>query len=517
MSDLDLQQVLSSRYKTSLEADGYTDQLRQHLALETKAQVARLAIGRSLAMGKLPDRAIDGQGRDIPATSLFSPDNVGAWVGLVVAHSLSNGGPIIESMDGLRLAIRAHWHRGALSLWADWTACDENYDKFIATLVERRSDMPEVVSKKAVGQDAVAEDREGKAPPEDASATLTKALNELGIKVQVKDAIHGSRITRYRVLLMNLADSAKLKRNMPQLGLAMNSALPTVANGDEAKTVFIDLPRPKSTWKTVDIDRLREWTHSSPRVPSQLMVYAGVSVTGEDISFDLASAPHLLVGGTTGSGKSVCLHSLLLSLLLRHTPDTIELALIDPKQVEFQPYSKLPNLYRGEVATEIPVAHEMLTELAVEMDARYGIFNRIGVNNIVEARRKGQAMPYIVVFIEEMADLVMQDPNIEPLIARLAQKARAAGIHLVLATQRPDAKTFSGLIRSNIPSRIALTVQRGTESSIILDETGAENLLGSGDMLMRLSGDSPKRAHGVFVRLEDVIQIVSGLYKYPGS
>ena len=513
MSDLDLQQVLGSRYKTSVEADRHTDQLRQHLALETKAQVARLAIGRSLAMGKLPDDSIDGQGRDIPATSLFSPENVGAWVGLIVAHSLTSGGSVIESMDGLRLAIRAHWHRGALSLWNDWKACDENYDKFIETLVERRSDMPEVARKPLQGQETEDTGSEGSAAPEDSSATLTKALNELGIKVQVKDAIHGPRITRYRVLLMNLADAAKLKRSMSQLGLAMNSALPMVANGDEAKTVFIDLPRPKSTWKAVGIERLREWAHSGSRDSNQLMVYVGVSVTGEDISIDLASAPHLLVGGTTGSGKSVFLHSLLLSLLLRHTSETLQLALVDPKQVEFQPYAKLPNLYRGDVATEIPAAREMLTELVVEMDARYGVFNRLGVNNIVEARRKNQAMPYIVVFIEEMADLVMQDPNIEPLIARLAQKARAAGIHLVLATQRPDAKTFSGLIRSNIPSRIALTVQRGSESSIILGETGAENLLGAGDMLMLLPGEQPKRAHGVFVRLESVIRILGDLYK----
>jgi S-DNA-T family DNA segregation ATPase FtsK/SpoIIIE len=512
MSDLDLQQVLSSRYKTSLEADNYTDQLRQNLALDTKAQVARLAIGRSLSMGQLPDTTVDAQGRDIPAMSLFSSENIGAWVGLLVAHSLSKGGPVIDSMDALRLAIRAHWHRGALSLWADWNASDANYDRFIETLVMRRSEMPEFAPNNGSGK-AAADEVPGTAEPEDASQTLTKALDELGIKVQVKDAIHGPRVTRYRVKLVNLADSSKLKRSMSQLGLAMNSALPTVANGDEAKTVFIDLPRPKSTWKTVGIERLREWAHSGSRDPSQLMVYAGVSVTGEDISFDLASAPHLLVGGTTGSGKSVCLHSLLLSLLLRHTPETLQLALIDPKQVEFQPYAKLPNLYRDEVATELPVAREMLTELTVEMDARYGIFNRIGVNNIVEARRKGQAMPFIVVFIEEMADLVMQDQNIEPLIARLAQKARAAGIHLVLATQRPDAKTFSGLIRSNIPSRIALTVQRGTESTIILDETGAENLLGSGDMLMRLSGETPKRAHGVLVRLEHAVQIAGSAYK----
>ena len=317
------------------------------------------------------------------------------------------------------------------------------------------------------------------------------------------------------MLLVNLADSAKLKRSMSQLGLALTlgSALPMVSNGDEAKTLFIDLPRPKSTWKTVGIERLREWAHSGPKDPNQLMVYAGVTVTGEDVAFDLATAPHLLVGGTTGSGKSVCLHSLILSLLQRHKPDTLQLALIDPKQVEFAQYAKLQNLYRGAVATELPEAREMLQELGVEMDARYSIFSRLGVANIGEARRKGQSMPFIVLLIEELADLVLQDPNIEPLIARLAQKARAAGIHLVLATQRPDSDTFSGLIRSNIPGRIALAVQKGTESTIILDEKGAENLLGAGDMLIRMPGEAPKRAHGVFVRLENVVQLVAAASK----
>ncbi len=508
MSDLDLQQALSSRYKTSLEADRYTDQLRQHLALETKAQIARLAIGRSLAMGKLPDTTIDGQGRDIPASSLFTPENIGAWVGLVVTQSLAHG-QVVDSMESLRLTIRAHWHRGALSLWSDWIASNENYDKFIETLIERHSDMPEVSNRQPIKARDDADIGGGKAP-EDASATLVKALDELGIKVQVKEAIHGPRITRYRVLLMNLADSAKLKRSTSQLGLAMNlgEALPTVANGDEAKTVFIDLPRSKNTWKTVGIERLREWAHSDSNDPNQLLVYAGVSVTGENLSFDLAAAPHLLIGGTTGSGKSVYLHSLLLSLLLRHTLDTLQLALIDPKQVEFRPYVKLPNLYRNEVATEVSAAREMLEGLVIEMETRYGMFNRLGVNNIREARRKCQGLPYIVVCIEEMADLVMQDQNIEPLIARLAQKARAAGIHLVLATQRPDAKIFTGLIRSNIPGRIALTVQKGTESTIILDETGAENLLGQGDMLLKLPGEPQRRVHGVFLTSDQVVAAI---------
>jgi S-DNA-T family DNA segregation ATPase FtsK/SpoIIIE len=482
------------------------------MGLDTKAQVARLAIGRSLAMGPLPQESVDSHGKDIPAMSLFSPENIGAWVGLLVTHSATEGSPI-DSMETLRNAIRAHWHRGAVALWSDWEASEGSYDKFVEALM-RRSDMPDFAPTKRAADASAVEERGGQAPA-DASQALTKALGELGIKVQVKGAVHGPRITRYRVLLLNLADSAKLKRSLSQLGLAMNlgNTLPAVSNGDEAKTLFIDLPMPRSTWKSVGFERLKQWAFSGSRDADQLMVYAGVDVTGEDVAFDLAAAPHLLVGGTTGSGKSVCLHSLILSLLHRHRPETLQLALIDPKQVEFSNYGKLRNLYSSGVATELAESREMLQELCVEMEARYGVFSRLGVANIAEARRKGQSMPFIVVVIEEMADLVLQDPEVETLIARLAQKARAAGIHLILATQRPDADTFSGLIRSNIPARIALTVQKGTESSIILDEKGAENLLGAGDMLIRLPGDQVKRAHGVLVRIEDIVQTVSGLQK----
>lgn len=516
MSDLDLSQVLSSRCRTSAEADKYTEQLQRNLALATKAQVARLAIGRSLAMGRLPEGQVDSKGMDIPATSLFSPENIGAWVGLLVTHARASGSEQALSQEGLRGAIRAHWHRGAVALWGDWTASERDYDRFIETLV-RRSEMPDFADRQS-GSESGGDQQEATqvpAVPVDASAQLTKALAELGIKVQVKDVIQGPRLTRYRVLLVNLADLGKLNRSVAQLGLAMSLGreAATVSNGDEPKTVFIDLPRPKSSWTTVGIEHLRDWANTASKDKDQLLLYAGVSVTGEDVVFDLAAAPHLLVGGTTGSGKSVCLHSFLLSLLLRHTPDTLQLALIDPKQVEFNPYSKLPNLYRGEIATEVPPAREMLTELVVEMDARYSAFNRLGVANISEARKRGQKLPYIVVFIEEMAALIMEDQSVESLIARLAQKARAAGIHLVLATQRPDAETFSGLVRSNVPGRVALTVQKGTESNIILDEKGAENLLGQGDMLLRLPGEAPRRAHGVFVKLDNVSQIVAMLPK----
>ncbi|WP_269766523.1 DNA translocase FtsK, partial [Burkholderia ubonensis] len=415
----------------------------------------------------------------------------------------------VNSLEELRGAIRAHWHRGALALWEAWRSSDENYDLFIETLV-RRSEMPDFAEQ-------VSDESDSRAPKEpkfedarDVSTEIAKALAELGIRVQIKESLRGPRITRYKVLVMNLADSAKLKRSMPQLGIALNlgNALPVMIPGDEAKTVFIDVPRPKSTWMAVGIERLREWS-AGARDPNKLMLYVGVDVTGQDVSFDLASTPHLLVAGATGMGKSVCLHSLLLSLLLRHKPETLQLALIDPKRVELAPYSKLPNLYGEAIATEVPAARQMLEALCAEMDMRYSIFSQLSVNNITEARRKGKSIPYIVCVIEEMADLLMEDDGVEQLIARLAQKARAAGIHLVLATQRPDAKTVTGLIRSNVPGRIALTVQKGTESTIILDETGAESLLGAGDMLVRLAGEGLRRAHGVFVKLEHVIQIVN--------
>ena len=190
---------------------------------------------------------------------------------------------------------------------------------------------------------------------------------------------------------------------------------------------------------------------------------------------------------------------------MKHTPETLRLALVDPKQVEFSVYSPCKFLLNNSIATDSRSARASIQGLVAEMDARYQQFSKIGATNIAEARAKGARLPFIVAFIEELADLVLQDKNVEPLLVRLAQKARAAGIHLVLATQRPDAKTFSGLIRSNIPTRIALTVQKSSESMIILDEQGAELLLGMGDMLIKRPGDpQPVRAHGVFVSREDI-------------
>ncbi|MBF0429502.1 MAG: DUF87 domain-containing protein [Magnetococcales bacterium] len=237
-------------------------------------------------------------------------------------------------------------------------------------------------------------------------------------------------------------------------------------------------------------------------------MWPGVGVTGEPILFDLARQPHLLVGGTTGSGKSICLHALLISLLAGVSKNRLQLVLIDPKKVEFSKYAKAGSK-RITVLTDVDDANTKLSELVAEMETRTSALERAGVRDLAEGHRKGLLhIPAIVVFVEELADLVMQVPEAEEHLIRLAQKARATGIHLVIATQRPDARILNGLLRSNIPSRIALTVQKATESKIILDETGAERLTGAGDMLIRLSGQPMQRVHGVYVTDDDIAAII---------
>jgi S-DNA-T family DNA segregation ATPase FtsK/SpoIIIE len=215
-----------------------------------------------------------------------------------------------------------------------------------------------------------------------------------------------------------------------------------------------------------------------------------------------------LVAGATGSGKTVCLHGLITSLLSTLAPASLQLALIDPKGTEFNTYAKLVNLFGGMIAKSVVNAADILNRLVDEMESRNRHFAEMGVNNIDEAAKK-TPIPRIVVVVEELADLLMQSKELEGPLVRLAQKARSAGIHLILATQRPDSVTFSGLLRSNIPVRIALRVQKHTESTIILDEKGAEALLGKGDMLLKLT-DHPNlvRVHGAKIGDSEIVRAI---------
>jgi S-DNA-T family DNA segregation ATPase FtsK/SpoIIIE len=252
-------------------------------------------------------------------------------------------------------------------------------------------------------------------------------------------------------------------------------------------------------------------------------VILGKTVSGEDVHFDLTKMPHMIIAGATGSGKSVCVNTIIMSILLHANADDIKLLMVDPKKVELTPYSKLPHMI-APVITEPPQAAEALRWLVVEMERRYEILKRMGLRHIqaFNERQRDEAfesslgmeipvkMPYIVGIIDELADLMMTSPgDIETPIARIAQMARAVGIHMILATQRPSREVITGLIKANFPGRIAFKVASRVNSQIILDETGADCLLGNGDMLfLHPSKGSLMRAQGAFIRDEDINRVI---------
>lgn len=335
---------------------------------------------------------------------------------------------------------------------------------------------------------------------------LEKALTEIGVAGEIREAINGPRITRFMIHLPDVNDLDRLRRGAGKLAFVLGlEAQGVFLNATaEARIVALDIPRRRDTWQIVDGHQLAGWAQQAQVVES-LPVWPGVDVLGRPFHFDLARAPHLLVGGTTGSGKSVCLHALLVSLLLRTDPGHLQLCLIDPKRVELEPYKRLPGLLGNEIIRDQEAALAVLEELVEIMEQRTNKLVELGARDIGEAHAKGEhEMPFIVVVVEELADLLMQSRDVETPLVRLAQKARATGIHLILATQRPDAATFSGLLRSNIPTRIALTVQKGSESKIILDETGAERLTGMGDMLVKTAQGDLVRVHGARINQDDI-------------
>jgi len=332
------------------------------------------------------------------------------------------------------------------------------------------------------------------------------ALREIDVRGEIKEEIHGPRLTRFRVYLPDINDLDRLRKGLEKVSFSMGLQRQGIflQSTDVSKLVDVDVPRPPETWKRISGSDLREWiAESTP--DSTLRVFPGFDVLGKPFCFDLAQAPHLLIGGTTGSGKSVCLHALLLSLLWQYNHEQLQVCLIDTKRVELTPYQGMDSLYAGKVVVEVTDAVDVLHRLLEEMESRTRELANLGLRDLEEGYETGRlTLPRIVVFVEELADLLVQSRTAEGPLVRLAQMARAVGIHLVLATQRPDAETFSGLLRSNIPSRIALTVQKSSESRIILDETGAEGLTGKGDMLIKLIGSPVTRIHGVHIVADDI-------------
>lgn len=245
----------------------------------------------------------------------------------------------------------------------------------------------------------------------------------------------------------------------------------------------------------------------------QLPINIGINTKGEPINADLAKMPHLLVGGTTGSGKSVGLNAFILSLIKAKKPSELKLVLIDPKKIEFSIYNNQKYLYCP-VVTETSEAIAILAHLAEEMDRRYELFAENLSRNLQEYNTKGDGfLPYIVCVIDEFADLIATDKDVEKDVMRLAQKARAAGIHLILATQRPSVDVVTGVLKANFPTRLAFKVASSADSRTILDTTGAEDLVGRGDGLFLASNGETTRIHGSYMSNEVIQEILAPYHK----
>lgn len=333
-------------------------------------------------------------------------------------------------------------------------------------------------------------------------AMLEQGLRQLGVgAAPAADIQEGPRLSRFQLTLAGVEDYDRLKRGLDDLSFAMglgNTGIGLAKDFGERRVV-LDVPRPAAFWRDVS------WSVIAKSLAGRdeaLPVSPGVDVLGQPVIFDLAEAPHLFIAGATGSGKSVCLNALLVSLAISARPP--ELLMIDPKGVDFADFNGYALLRTGKVITDMAQAITALRDVVDEMERRQDILREYGARNIAEAQVAGAPLRRLVVVIDELADFMLGRTGAEEPLIRLAQKARATGIHLLLATQRPEAATFSGLLRANIPARIALTVQKATDSRIILDEAGAEKLLMRGDMLIKLPGRPSQRAHGVKVVSSDV-------------
>ena len=349
-------------------------------------------------------------------------------------------------------------------------------------------------------------------------ARLVEALGHLGVQAQVIGAVAGPHITRYELQLapgVKMAKVANLKNDLAYALAATEIRILAPIPGKRA--VGVEVPNRHRRVVT-----LGDVFSEPPRDFSPLTVWLGKDVSGKAIPADLAKMPHLLVAGTTGAGKSGAINAMLSSILLRATPDDVRLVLVDPKQVELNHYEAIPHLLTP-VITSPRMAANALQNLVREMEWRYGVMSVKRTRSLIELNklrvREGEkALPYILCVIDELADLMMVAPaDVEDSIIRLAQKARAVGIHLVLATQSPRVDVITGMIKANVPSRIAFSVSSQTDSRVILDQNGAESLLGQGDLLFSPVGTSRlQRIQGAYID-EPQIEALTGFWARQGE
>ena len=342
---------------------------------------------------------------------------------------------------------------------------------------------------------------------------LEETLSNFGVEAKVVQVTKGPSVTRFELQpspgvkvskIVNLQDDIAL--GLAANGVRMEAPIPGKA------AIGIEVPNKKQSPVFLrEVLDSKEFTNTNKNLAFAL----GKDITGKCIVGDLSKMPHMLIAGATGSGKSVCINSLIISLLYKYSPDQVKLLMVDPKVVELSVYNGIPHLLIP-VVTDPKKAAGALNWAVNEMNKRYNLFSQMKVkniesyNNLFDKGEIQEKLPYIVVIVDELADLMMACPNdVEDYICRLAQMARAAGMHLIIATQRPSVDVITGVIKANIPSRVSFAVSSGTDSRTILDQVGAEKLLGRGDMLYYPIGENkPVRVQGAFISEEEVENVV---------
>ena len=346
------------------------------------------------------------------------------------------------------------------------------------------------------------------------SRRLAETLSSFGVDAKAGDVIHGPSVTRYEFTLDQGVKLSKITNLQDDIALALGaSGVRIAAVPNKISVVGIEVPNKTVTSVLIrDVIESREFMEH----PSKTAFAVGRDISGRNIIGNIEKLPHVLIAGTTGSGKSVCTNSLIISLLYKSTPEEVRFIMVDPKMVELAPYNGIPHLLIP-VVTDPKKAAGALQGAVFEMMKRYKTFSENGVkkleeyNKLAAVREDLEKLPSVVVVIDELADLMLvAAKEVEESICRVAQMGRAAGVHLVIATQRPSADVITGLMKANIPSRIAFAVASSLESRIILDTTGAEKLVGKGDMLYAPLGEGkPTRVQGCFISPEEIEDVVS--------
>jgi S-DNA-T family DNA segregation ATPase FtsK/SpoIIIE len=340
---------------------------------------------------------------------------------------------------------------------------------------------------------------------------LVEALGHFGVEAQVVGSVSGPHVTRYELRLAPGIKMSKVANMRDDLAYALAADdVRILAPIPGKRAVGIEVPN-----KIRHMVHLGDVAQAAPEGWSPLTVWLGKDIDGKAIGIDLAGQPHVLVAGTTGSGKSGCVNAMLCSILMRASPNEVRMVLIDPKQVELNLYEHVPHLLTP-VVTSPRLAANVLQNLIREMEERYSLMSKARTRKIEElnrlrVRNGERPLPYLLCVIDELADLMMIAPaEVEDAIIRLAQKSRAVGIHLLLATQRPSVDIITGMIKTNVPARIAFAVSSQTDSRVILDQNGAESLLGKGDMLFKPgNGTKLSRIQGAFIGEEEIEKITA--------